>query len=165
MEPWRKLKELDMEIMRNRAPRNGNKKSDASDSDTEAGWQRGSIKEIMKQKQVILSRLQLLNSFIQRVIDNMMGYVALPAILKKIVTDHGSDKFGEFKTIFISMLDNYSYEQNILTTANQLFEYDTYRVSKDLFKQRAQGHLTTVSTLLYECFISNPRAAQVSVVW
>jgi predicted RNA-binding Zn-ribbon protein involved in translation (DUF1610 family) len=144
VEPWRKLKELDMEIMRNRAPRsNTGKKSDASDSDAEAGWHRGSIKEIMKQKQVILSRLQLLNSFIQRVIDNMMGYVALPAILKKIVTDHGSDKFGEFKTIFISMLDNYSYEQNILTTANQLFEYDTYRVSKDLFKRRAQGHLTT----------------------
>lgn len=145
MEPWSKLKELDMEIMRNRS-RPGSKSDASEDSDQNANWQRGSIKEIQKQKTVILSRLQLLNSFIQRVIDNMMGYVALPAILKKIVTDHGSDKFGEFKTIFISMLDNYSYEQNILTTANQLFEYDTYRVSKDLFQRRARGHLTTVST-------------------
>mgnify|MGYP001038003641 CR=1 FL=1 len=50
----------------------------------------------------------------------LRSYVALPAILRKITTDHEGDEFREFRDTIQGMLDTYNYEQNILQTANRL---------------------------------------------
>jgi hypothetical protein len=49
----------------------------------------GTMRLIQYQRKKIEKSLQILNGYIQHVLDNMMGYVAMPSILKKIVKDHG----------------------------------------------------------------------------
>jgi len=72
----------------------------------------------------------------REILDNMIGYVALTSILEKIVKDYGEDKFGDFKSIFITMLDVTSYERSILKSANQLFDDDTFKQVKILLEER-----------------------------
>jgi hypothetical protein len=79
-----------------------------------------------------------LTSLIHHILYNMMGYVALPSILDKIVRDHGSDQFGDFKSIFMSMLDNYRYEQTILKTATRLIQHDMHNTTKELRHVRSK---------------------------
>jgi len=65
--------------------------------------------------------------FLRSVLHHMMGHVALTSILKKITTDHQNDDFREFRPTIQSMLDTYSYEQDIMKTANRLLGSDLYR--------------------------------------
>ena len=64
--------------------------------------------------------------YVRTVLHSMMGYVALPAILRKITTDHQADELRDFRDTIVSMLDTYSYEQSILHTATQLINADKY---------------------------------------
>jgi hypothetical protein len=50
------------------------------------------------------------------------------------------------------MLDNYLYEQTILTTATHLFEYDTYHVAKQLLKLRCQARSPLVRSFFVDLF-------------
>mgnify|MGYP000623901136 CR=1 FL=1 len=47
------------------------------------------------------------------VLNNMMGYIALPAILQKIMQDpaYNTGKFGEIRELILGMLETYNYEQ------------------------------------------------------
>jgi hypothetical protein len=73
------------------------------------------------------------------VLYNMMGHVSLPAMLEKIVRDHGSDEFADFKSIFLSMLENFRYERTLLQTATRLIQQDVWRAIADLRRSRARG--------------------------
>ena len=64
--------------------------------------------------------------YVRTVLHSMMGYVALPAILRKITTDHQADELRDFRDTIVSMLDTYSYEQSILHTATALINADKY---------------------------------------
>ena len=57
----------------------------------------------------------------------------------QIVQVNGKDSFGEFKSIFMSMLDVTSYERNILVTANILLESDTHRKAQKLWKMKTKA--------------------------
>lgn len=47
---------------------------------------------------VVQKSLQSLTHLINTILMNMMGYVALPSILSKIVKDHAAHEFGDFKS-------------------------------------------------------------------
>lgn len=67
-----------------------------------------------------------LTNFLREVLQSMMGFVPLRSIMEKIVRDHSSAHFNDFKNIIMTMLDTYNYERNILDTAKQLFERDVH---------------------------------------
>eukprot|EP01133_Synstelium_polycarpum_P012613 gene12613-14803_t len=46
-----------------------------------------------------------LNMLVHVILNNMMGHVALPLILTKIVNDHGADEFGDFKSIITTFIE------------------------------------------------------------
>jgi len=54
-----------------------------------------------------------LKSLTHHVLNNMMGCLALPAILHKILQDpaYSSGRFGEIRELILGMLDTYNYEQ------------------------------------------------------
>lgn len=43
----------------------------------------------------------------------MTGYVPLPVIVKKVVSDHAGSSLGEFRHVILAMLDTYSYDTAI----------------------------------------------------
>ncbi|XP_065176622.1 vacuolar protein sorting-associated protein 8 homolog [Sycon ciliatum] len=71
----------------------------------------------------LVSALKELTS---HVLNSMMGYVPLPAILKQILSDPStsSGSFGELKDLMMGMVETYSYEQTLLTTTNRLLAGD-----------------------------------------
>ncbi|KAJ8626194.1 hypothetical protein MRB53_019501 [Persea americana] len=69
---------------------------------------------------------RLLSRFIQEIVEGMVGYVPLPAIMAKLLSDNGSQEFGDFKLTILGMLGTYGYERTILDTAKSLIEDDTY---------------------------------------
>ncbi len=72
----------------------------------------------------------VLNELIQISLDRMMGYVALPEIVKKITSDHASNNLGEFRDILLSMFETYTYERNIYHTGVKLMTNNLYRLIK-----------------------------------
>ncbi|XP_033098288.1 vacuolar protein sorting-associated protein 8 homolog [Anneissia japonica] len=62
------------------------------------------------------------------VLNSMLGYIALPSILQKIMQDptYSSGNFGEIKELILGMLDTYNYEETLLNTTNQLLAQDLY---------------------------------------
>lgn len=64
--------------------------------------------------------------FIGEIIEGMVGYVPLPMIMGKLLSDNGNQEFGDFKATILGMLGTYGYERTILDTAKNLIEDDTY---------------------------------------
>lgn len=44
----------------------------------------------------------------------MAGYIPLPVIMTKVLSDNGDQEFGDFKLIILRMLGTYGYEKRIL---------------------------------------------------
>eukprot|EP01132_Coremiostelium_polycephalum_P006682 gene6682-8267_t len=81
-----------------------------------------------------------LTRLIQIIVNNMMGSVALPSILSKIVNDNGSDEFGDFKSIISGMLDTCTFETSILKTANDLLQNDMYHATQTFVDRLSKGY-------------------------
>ncbi|XP_052234778.1 vacuolar protein sorting-associated protein 8 homolog isoform X2 [Dreissena polymorpha] len=66
------------------------------------------------------------------VLNNMMGHIALPAILHKIMQDpaYNSGKFGEIRELILGMLETYNYEQvNVYRTCLlETYNYEQVKV-------------------------------------
>ena len=77
--------------------------------------------------------------YVRSVLHSMMGFVALPSILRKITTDHQADELRDFRDTIVSMLDTYSYEQSILRTATQLMNADKFWQVKQLCIKQASA--------------------------
>ena len=62
----------------------------------------------------------------KQVLSSMMGYIALPAVLQKIMHDpaYNTGKFGEIKELILGMLDTYNYELTLLETTKKLLGND-----------------------------------------
>ncbi|XP_064597923.1 vacuolar protein sorting-associated protein 8 homolog [Liolophura sinensis] len=62
------------------------------------------------------------------VLNSMMGYIALPAILQKIMQDpaYNTGKFGEVKELILGMLETYNYEETLMTTCKNLMYHDLH---------------------------------------
>ncbi|CAM9760427.1 unnamed protein product, partial [Pylaiella littoralis] len=68
----------------------------------------------------------VLDALLQRTLSSMAGYVPLPAIVKKVVSDHAGSSLGEFRHVILAMLDTYSYDTAIHRTATSLL-FDSLR--------------------------------------
>merc|ERR1711879_1064655 len=69
----------------------------------------------------------------------MMGFVPLRFIMEKIVRDHSTAPFADFKPMILAMLDTYHYEQNILEAAKRLFDSDHFQAHSAYKKTLGRG--------------------------
>ncbi|GJS78545.1 hypothetical protein Tco_0728426 [Tanacetum coccineum] len=67
------------------------------------------------------------------------GYVRLPTVMMKLLSDNGNQDFGDFKATILGMLGTYDYEKRILNTPTSLIEDDTYYMMKLLKKELLMG--------------------------
>lgn len=59
---------------------------------------------------------RLFSLFIKEIVEGMIGYVHLPSIMSKLLSDNGSQEFGDFKLTILGMLGTYGFERRILVT-------------------------------------------------
>lgn len=57
---------------------------------------------------------KIFSQFVGEIIEAMAGYIPLPAIMAKLLSDNGSQEFGDFKLVIHRMLSMYLYEKRIL---------------------------------------------------
>lgn len=76
---------------------------------------------------------------VRTALSQMMGFVALPSILRKITQDHATDQFRDYRDTIVGMLDNYRYEKSILITVNKLFENDLFTNIERLHDMQSKG--------------------------
>ena len=87
------------------------------------------------------SYVEAFKDLTSRVLNSMTGYIALPAILKRIMHDpaYKTGKFGDIKDLLLGLLDTYNYEQTLLHTCNQLVNHDLYIHLASLVKEAKRG--------------------------
>ncbi|XP_073012447.1 uncharacterized protein [Typha latifolia] len=69
---------------------------------------------------------RVFSQFVGEIIEGMAGYIPLPVIMAKLLSDNRNQEFGDFKIIIIKMLETYGYEKRILETAKSVIEDDTF---------------------------------------
>lgn len=57
---------------------------------------------------------RVFSHFIREIVEGMIGYVRLPTIMAKLLSDNGSQEFGDFKLTILGMLGTYGFERRIL---------------------------------------------------
>lgn len=57
---------------------------------------------------------KLFSQFIKDIVERMIGYVCLPTIMTKLLSDNGNQEFGDFKLTILGMLGTYGFERRIL---------------------------------------------------
>lgn len=72
--------------------------------------------------------LEALKELTKDLLNSMMGYVTLPAILQRIVQDpaYATGKFCEIRELIMGMFDTYNYEKTLLATTNHLLYNDLH---------------------------------------
>ncbi|KAL6982167.1 hypothetical protein U1Q18_023780 [Sarracenia purpurea var. burkii] len=83
---------------------------------------------------------KLFSQFIKEIVEGMIGYIRLPAIMSKLLSDNGSQEFGNFKVTILGMLGTYGFERRILDTAKSLIEDDTFYTLSLLKKGASHGY-------------------------
>ncbi|CAH2069296.1 unnamed protein product [Thlaspi arvense] len=83
---------------------------------------------------------KLISQFIKEIVEGMIGYVRLPAIMSKLLSDNGTQEFGDFKLTILGMLATYGFERRILDTAKSLIEDDTFYTMSLLKKGASHGY-------------------------
>lgn len=83
---------------------------------------------------------KLFSMFIKEIVEGMIGYVRLPTIMLKLLSDNGSQEFGDFRVTILGMLGMYDFERRILDTAKSLIEDDTYYTMSLLKKGASHGY-------------------------
>jgi hypothetical protein len=86
---------------------------------------------------VYLYMQSALFSYVRLVLSGMMQHLDLASLFAKITTDHQSDSLREFRDTIQGLLDTYSYEQSILTTANALLSSDKFHSVEVLQRRKA----------------------------
>ncbi|KAJ0479069.1 putative transcription factor WD40-like family [Helianthus annuus] len=94
---------------------------------------------------------KLFSIFIKEIVEGMIGYVRLPTVMMKLLSDNGSQEFGDFKPTILGMLGTYDFERRILDTARSLIEDDTYYTMTLLKRGASHGH----GPQSLVCFICN----------
>ncbi|KAK1369871.1 vacuolar protein sorting-associated protein 8-like [Heracleum sosnowskyi] len=83
---------------------------------------------------------KLFSLFIKEIVEGMIGYVRLPTIMMKLLSDNGSQEFGDFKLTILGMLGTYDFERRILDTAKSLIDDDNYYTMSQLKKGASHGY-------------------------
>ncbi|CAN6466278.1 unnamed protein product [Victoria cruziana] len=91
------------------------------------------------ERAVCISR-RMVSQFVREIIEGMVGYIPLPTIMTKLLSDNGGQHFGDFKATILGMLGTYGYERRILDTAKILIEDDTYYIMSLLKKGASHAY-------------------------
>ncbi|XP_022144189.1 vacuolar protein sorting-associated protein 8 homolog [Momordica charantia] len=83
---------------------------------------------------------RLFSRFIKEIVEGMIGYVHLPIIMSRLLSDNGSQEFGDFKLTVLGMLGTFGFERRILDTAKALIEDDTFYTMSLLKKGASHGY-------------------------
>uniref|UniRef100_A0A1J3JRI7 Vacuolar protein sorting-associated protein 8-like protein n=1 Tax=Noccaea caerulescens TaxID=107243 RepID=A0A1J3JRI7_NOCCA len=83
---------------------------------------------------------KLISQFIKEIVEGMIGYVRLPTIMSKLLSNNGTQEFGDFKLTILGMLGTYGFERRILDTAKSLIEDDTFYTMNLLKKGASHGY-------------------------
>ncbi|KAL9245443.1 hypothetical protein vseg_019100 [Gypsophila vaccaria] len=83
---------------------------------------------------------RLFSQFIKEIVEGMIGFVRLPSIMSKLLSDNGGQEFGDFKPTILGMLGTYGFEMRILDTAKCLIEDDTFYSMSALKKGASKGY-------------------------
>ncbi|CAJ1950547.1 unnamed protein product [Sphenostylis stenocarpa] len=83
---------------------------------------------------------KLLSQFIKEIVEGMIGFVHLPKIMSKLLSDNGSQEFGDFKLTILGMLGTYGFERRILDAAKSLIEDDSFYTMSLLKKGASHGY-------------------------
>lgn len=59
---------------------------------------------------------KILSMFIKKIIEGMIGYVHLPKVMSKLLSDNVNQEFGDFKLTILGMLGTYDFERKILVS-------------------------------------------------
>eukprot|EP01117_Protostelium_nocturnum_P016173 TRINITY_DN6351_c0_g1_i1.p1 TRINITY_DN6351_c0_g1~~TRINITY_DN6351_c0_g1_i1.p1 ORF type:complete len:1371 (+),score=513.48 TRINITY_DN6351_c0_g1_i1:503-4615(+) len=94
--------------------------------------------------------VQKLQKYTKMILESMVGHVGFPAILSKIVKDHGSDELKDFRSIIEGMLDACTWEKTILGLTNRLICADVHHASQTYVKKRGTG-IRSMSTHCFTC--------------
>ncbi|KAJ8763875.1 hypothetical protein K2173_003657 [Erythroxylum novogranatense] len=83
---------------------------------------------------------KLFSQFIKEIVEGMIGYVRLPTIMSKLLSDDGNQELGDFKITILGMLGTYGFERRILDTAKSVIEDDTFYAMSLLKKGASHGY-------------------------
>lgn len=57
---------------------------------------------------------KMFSIFIKEIVEGMIGYVRLPRIMLKLLSDNGNQEFGDLKLTILEILGRYDFERRIL---------------------------------------------------
>lgn len=98
---------------------------------------------------------RLFSQFVKEIVEGMIGYVRLPSIMAKLLSDNSSQEFGDFKLTIMGMLGTYGFERRILDTAKSLIEDDTFYNMSVLKKGASKGYAPqTLLCCICNCFFT-----------
>ncbi|XP_031093007.1 vacuolar protein sorting-associated protein 8 homolog isoform X2 [Ipomoea triloba] len=105
---------------------------------------------------------RLLSFFIKEIVEGMIGYVRLPTIMLKLLSENGSQEFGDFKLTIMGMLGTYDFERRILDTAKALIEDDTYYTMSLLKRGASHGYAPrSLTCCVCNCLLSRSSSIQI----
>uniref|UniRef100_A0A3B4C1B9 Vacuolar protein sorting-associated protein 8 homolog n=1 Tax=Pygocentrus nattereri TaxID=42514 RepID=A0A3B4C1B9_PYGNA len=83
----------------------------------------------------------LLKELTMKVLNNMSSFIALPAIIQRILQDpvYGKGKLAEIQGLILGMLETFNYEQTLLETTTSLLNSDLHWSLAHLRKAVSRG--------------------------
>uniref|UniRef100_A0A8R7V7D5 RING-type domain-containing protein n=1 Tax=Triticum urartu TaxID=4572 RepID=A0A8R7V7D5_TRIUA len=82
---------------------------------------------------------RVFSQFVGEIIEAMAGYIPLPAIMSKLLSDNGCQEFGDFKLVIDRMLSMYLHQKRILETAKSVIEDDSFYTLSSLKRGVCHG--------------------------
>ena len=58
----------------------------------------------------------------------MIGYVRLPTVMMKLLSENGNQEFGDFKATILGMLGTYDFEKRILVSVEIRTEFRIFKI-------------------------------------
>eukprot|EP00550_Attheya_septentrionalis_P011433 CAMPEP_0198305396 /NCGR_PEP_ID=MMETSP1449-20131203/57882_1 /TAXON_ID=420275 /ORGANISM="Attheya septentrionalis, Strain CCMP2084" /LENGTH=1809 /DNA_ID=CAMNT_0044007929 /DNA_START=135 /DNA_END=5564 /DNA_ORIENTATION=- len=81
----------------------------------------------------------LLKELLLMTMQRMVSSVPLPDLLRKITTDHAGNRLGEFREMVVSMLQTYSFELDVCTSAVHVMHEDVKSMSQEKRRLKVRG--------------------------
>ncbi|KAL7852442.1 hypothetical protein SRHO_G00182270 [Serrasalmus rhombeus] len=84
---------------------------------------------------------EVLKELTMKVLNNMSSFIALPAIIQRILQDpvYGKGKLAEIQGLILGMLETFNYEQTLLETTTSLLNSDLHWSLAHLRKAVSRG--------------------------
>ena len=94
--------------------------------------------------------LQVLSDFLQLTMQRMVSKVPLPDLVRKITTDHASNRLSEFREMIATMLMTYNSELRVCTNSLEVMQYDLRQMSLEKCRLKVRYLLSSVKFVDYD---------------